>query len=92
MLMTVHLRAELEELIRQDLERGPYRTLEEFVEHAIRQLHEQEVWFASHRGDITSKLEEGWSAANRGELFNDEQVRAKMQEGKRIWIQQHSKA
>jgi Arc/MetJ-type ribon-helix-helix transcriptional regulator len=90
--MTVHLRAELEELIRQDLERGPYKTLEEFVEHAIRQLHDQEAWFASHRDDIARRLEDGWSAANRGELLNEEQVRAKMHEGKRVWVQQRSKA
>jgi Arc/MetJ-type ribon-helix-helix transcriptional regulator len=37
--MTIHLRAELEELIQQDIQRGPYQTVEEFIERAVRLLH-----------------------------------------------------
>ena len=86
--MTIHLRPELEELIRQDILRGPYQSIDEFVEHAVSLLHEQEAWFASHRDEIAQKIEEGWDAAQRGELLSSEQVQTNMQERKRIWREQ----
>jgi Arc/MetJ-type ribon-helix-helix transcriptional regulator len=90
--MAIHLRAELEELIRQDLQRGPYQTVEEFIEHAVKLLHEQEAWFASRCGEIAEKVEEGWNAAARGELVVDAQVQSNMRERKRAWIEQHRQA
>jgi antitoxin ParD1/3/4 len=86
--MAINLRAELEELIQQDVERGPYQTVEEFIEHAVRLLHEQEVWFASQRREIAEKIEEGWNAAARGELIGESQVKFNMQQRKRAWIEQ----
>jgi putative addiction module CopG family antidote len=44
--MTIHLKPELEALIKQDVERGSYRSADEFVEQAVQMLHEQEQWFA----------------------------------------------
>jgi len=46
--MNIRLRPELEELIKQDVERGPYESVDEFVEHAVSLLHEQEAWLADH--------------------------------------------
>jgi hypothetical protein len=40
--MKIHLRPELEEMNKQD-QRGPYQTVDEFVEHAVSLLHEQET-------------------------------------------------
>ncbi|MDT7813403.1 MAG: antitoxin ParD1/3/4 [Acidobacteriaceae bacterium] len=90
--MTIHLRAELEELIRQDIQRGPYQTVEEFIEHAVRLLHEQEMWFASHHSEIAEKVEEGWNAATQGKLVEESQVQSNMRERKRAWIEQHRQA
>lgn len=90
--MTIHLRPELEELIKQDVLRGPYQSVDEFVEHAVSLLHEQEAWFASHRDEIAGKIEEGWDAAQRGELRSSDQVKANMQERKRIWLERQRPA
>lgn len=90
--MTIHLRPELEELIKQDVLRGPYQSVDEFVEHAVSLLHEQEAWFASHRDEITRKIEEGWDAAQRGELRSSDQVKANMQERKRAWLERQRSA
>jgi putative addiction module CopG family antidote len=87
--MSVHLRAELEELIRQDIQRGPYQTIEEFVEHAVRLLHEQEAWFASHRSEIAEKIEEGWNAAAQGKLIGEAQAQSRIRERKLAWIEQN---
>jgi putative addiction module CopG family antidote len=90
--MDIHLRPELEEQIRQDIQRGPYQTVDEFVERAVNLLHEQEAWLASHRDEIAGKIEEGWNAAVRGELTSDKDVQARMQERKRAWSEQQRPA
>jgi antitoxin ParD1/3/4 len=83
--MTVHLKPELEELIRKDLERGPYQSADEFVERAVHLLHEQEEWLAASREEIRAKIEEGYASAQRGDLMDAESVRAEMREKKRAW-------
>ena len=90
--MDIHLRPELEEQIRQDIQHGPYQTVDEFVERAVNLLHEQEAWFASHCNEIAGKVEEGWNAAERGELTGEREVQAQMQERKRAWIEQQRTA
>jgi putative addiction module CopG family antidote len=57
--MKIHLRPELEQLIKQDVQRGPYQTVDEFVEHAVSLLHEQEAWLAEHGSEIREKIEPG---------------------------------
>ena len=53
-------------------------------------LHEQEAWLAQHRAEIAAKIEEGFSAAQRGELIDGGQLRAKMEERKQAWMaEQH---
>lgn len=78
--MEIRLRPELEELIRQDVERGPYETVDEFVEQAISMLHEQEAWLVANRNMIQTKIAEGYAAAQRGDLLDPEEVRAKLAE------------
>lgn len=83
--MDIHLRPELEEQIREDIQRGPYQTVDEFVEHAVSLLHEQESWLAMHRETIANQIETGWNSAT-GELADEEKVRAKMQEKKQAFL------
>ena len=72
--MTIQLKPELEALIRQDVLRGSYQSIDEFVERAVSQLHAQEEWLAAHRDEIRSKIEEGWQSAERGELSSEQDV------------------
>jgi putative addiction module CopG family antidote len=81
--MEIRLRPELEALIQQDLQRGPYQTVDEYVEQAVSMLHEQEAWLATHRAEIESKIAEGYAAAQRGELLGPEEVRSRLRELKR---------
>jgi hypothetical protein len=39
--MEIHLRTELADLIKPDVQRGPCQTVDEFVECAVSMLHEQ---------------------------------------------------
>lgn len=84
--MIIQLKPELEELIRQDVSRGSYRTIDEFVERAVSQLHEQEAWLAAHCEEIHRKIEEGWQAAERGELSSEQDVQTRMEARKKEWF------
>ena len=84
--MTIHLKPELEQLIQKDVQRGPYQTVDEFVECAIQMLHEQEEWLSAHRSEIGAKIDEGYAAAQRGQFIDADQVREQMAEKKRAWI------
>ena len=83
--MTVQLRPELEALVMKDVERGPYRSLDDFVEQAVTMLHEQEEYLAANREKIGQAIEEGWAEAQRGELLNAEEVKRDMAAMKQEW-------
>src|SRR5712664_403327 len=89
--MTIRLKPEVEALIEQDVERGPYQSSDDFVEEAIRQLHDQEEWLAENRARITADIEDGYAAAQRGEeLVTPEDVRSRLEHKKRVWTGQVS--
>ncbi len=81
--MEIRLRPELEELIKQDVQRGSYQTVDEFVERAVSMLHEQETWLAEHRVEIAAKIQEGYAAAQRGELIEADAIGSRLTELKR---------
>ena len=81
--MEIRLRPELEELIKQDVQRGPYQSVDEFVEHAISMLHEQEAWLAANRTEIAARIDEGYAVAQRGELIEADDVRSEVNKLKR---------
>jgi putative addiction module CopG family antidote len=74
--MAVQLNPTIENMIRQDVERGPYTSAEEFVERAVQMLHEQEEWLLANRAKISADVEHGFQQAERGELVDrDEAIR-----------------
>lgn len=90
--MNIRLRPEIEKLIKEDVQRGPYQSVDEFVERAVSMLHQQEEWLAEHRTEIGAKIEEGYAAAQRGELIDADSVRRLMDERKTSWLSEHRKA
>lgn len=68
--MKIQLRPDLEEMIRQDILRGPYKTVDGFVEHAVFLLHVQEAWLAEQGNEILAKIQERDASAQRGELMD----------------------
>ena len=81
--MEIRLRPELEELIKQDVQRGPYQTVDEFVEHAVSMLHEQESWLAENRAEIEVKIDKGYASAQLGKLIEADEVRSRIKELRR---------
>jgi len=92
MVLKIHLLPELEEMVKQDVQRGPYQSVDEFVERAISLLHEQEVWLAEHGNEIRTNIEQGYAAAQRGELIDSDHVRSNLDERKRTWLAEKRQA
>jgi putative addiction module CopG family antidote len=76
--MEIRLRPELEALIRQDIQRGAYQDVDEYVEHAVSMLHQQEALLAANRVVIEAQIADGYAAAQRGELLEPDEVRARL--------------
>jgi putative addiction module CopG family antidote len=81
--MEIRLRPELEDLIKQDVQRGSYKTVDEFVECAVSMLHEQEAWLDRNRAEIAARIDEGYAAAQRGELLDADAARSRLAQLKR---------
>jgi antitoxin ParD1/3/4 len=84
--MEIRLKPELEKLVEQDVRRGRYQSVDEFVERAVVMLHEQESWLAEHGDEIRAQIDEGYTAAKRGELMDAEEARRSMERRKSAWL------
>jgi Arc/MetJ-type ribon-helix-helix transcriptional regulator len=84
--MALQLRPELEALVIKDVERGPYRSVDDFVEQAVKMLHEQEEYLAANREKIGQAIEEGWAEAQGGDLLDPEDVKREMAAMKQEWL------
>jgi putative addiction module CopG family antidote len=84
--MTIHLKPETEALIQEDLQRGQYSSADEFVEEAVRLLHEeQELWAR----EVHEKIERAYGQFERGEFFTMEEMRVKREQRKAAWLAQN---
>ncbi len=90
--MDIRLKPEMEKMIRQDVERGGYRSVDEFVERAVALLHEEESWLAEHGSEIRAKIEQGYASAQRGDLLDSDRVRQEMEQRKSAWIAEKRRA
>ncbi len=86
--MPITLRPEHEQLIAEALRSGAYQSPDEVIKRALELLRDRDAWLAQNR----AKIEEGYAAAQRGELIDSDQVRAQMEEKKRAWLAEQHKA
>jgi len=61
------------------------------VEHAIPCFMARSC-LAEHGSEIRAKIEQGYAAAQRGELIDSDQVRSKLDERKRAWLTEKRQA
>jgi Arc/MetJ-type ribon-helix-helix transcriptional regulator len=92
MRMTVELTPELEALIQQDVSRGVYENAQQFIEEAVRLLHGQGAWLFEQRQEISTKIDQGWESARRGELYSGDSVKEWMENRKKAWREQNPSA
>lgn len=86
--MTINLKPELERLIQKDIERGAYRSIEEFVERAIQMLHDEEDLLWESKDAIHEEIGRGLGELDRGEGISGDESRARLQERKATWLNQ----
>jgi putative addiction module CopG family antidote len=86
--MTINLKPELERLIQKDIERGAYRSIEEFVERAIQMLHDEEDLLWESRDAIHEEIGRGLAELGLGEGISGDESRARLQEKKANWLNQ----
>jgi antitoxin ParD1/3/4 len=86
--MTVELKPETEALIQERLRTGAFSSAEEVIERALEFLSAEEDSLGDNRVEIAAQIQEGWDEAQRGELTDEENVRAEMQQFKEDWKKQ----
>jgi hypothetical protein len=47
---------------------------------------EAEDWLAKHGSEIREKIEQGYAAAQHGELIDSDHVRSQLEERNRAWL------
>lgn len=73
--MVIHLNPEIEALVRKDVERGAYGSVDEFVVEAIQLLHAQEDWVDDDPAEIDAMIDEGLVSAEGGKFLDPDEVR-----------------
>jgi antitoxin ParD1/3/4 len=86
--MPMTLQPEHERLIAEALRSGAYQDSGEVIQRALELLRDRDGWLAENR----AKIDEGYAAAERGELIDADQVRVQMEERKRAWRAEQRKA
>ena len=86
--MPMTLQPEHERLIAEALRSGAYQNPDDVIKRALELLHDRDAWLAQNR----AKIDEGYAAAQRGELIDADQVRVQMEEKKRAWRAEQRKA
>ena len=68
--MNVSLTEQLEKFVQRKVASGLYTSASEVVREGLRLLEEQERLKEARLQDLRGKVEEGWTAAKRGELVD----------------------
>jgi antitoxin ParD1/3/4 len=87
--MTIELKPETAAIIRSQLQKGAFANPEEIVERALEFLALEEDWLADSSTQINAKVQEGWDAAQRGDLIDADQVRTNLAKRKEAWLAEH---
>lgn len=84
--MTIHLKPDQEQRIAEAVRSGAYRNADDVVDQALSMLLENEDWLVAQRAEIAARIEEGYAAAQRGDLLTEDEVRRGLNERKAAWL------
>src|SRR6185312_21609 len=90
-IMTIQLKPELEDLVKQDMQRGSYQSVDEYVQRAIEILHEEEELLAHEKNVIGEQIASGLAQLERGEGIPEDLARERMQERKAKFIREQER-
>ena len=81
-MTTIQLKPDLERMIQEQIERGGYTSVEEFVERAVHRLSEEEAFLHENKTVIDEKIGAALASLDRGEKISAEESRARLQKRK----------
>lgn len=84
--MTIQLEPELRALIQEDVDKGAYQSIEDFVEAAVRLLHCEEELLQHSKDSIHEKIGRGLAQLDRGEGIPGDVSRVSLQEKKAAFL------
>lgn len=86
--MTIHLKPETEKLIQEHIQRGSYQSVDEYVERAVRVLHDEEELLAQEKDGLNAQIASGLAQLDRGEGIPGDVARSRLQERKAAFLGQ----
>jgi putative addiction module CopG family antidote len=89
--MTIRLKPEYEALIQEDVARGAYRSIQEFVERAVQLLHDEEALLHESRDAIHEQIGLGLAQLDQGHGISGEVSRTRLQNKKAAWLEQQQR-
>jgi antitoxin ParD1/3/4 len=69
--MTITLRPEQEQLVRDLLRSGGYENAEDTIDSALEMLRSQNEWLLANRGAIDARIRQGIAELDRGEGISE---------------------
>jgi antitoxin ParD1/3/4 len=88
--MTIQLKPDLEDLVKQDLQRGSNQSVDEYVQRAIEILHEEEELLAHETDAVAEQIASGLAQLDRGEGIPGEVAHARPQQQKADFLREQS--
>ena len=89
--MIIQLKPEIEDLVKQDVQRGSYQSVDDYVQRAITILHEEEELLNHGKDAIAEQIASGLAQLDRGEGIPGDVARARLQQRKSEFLrEQHS--
>ena len=85
--MKVELNSELEQMIEQDVQRGNYRSVDEYLDRAVRILHHEEELLVLDGKIVDEEIALGIAQLDRGEGVPGEVTRKRLQDRKARFIE-----
>ena len=83
--MQLNVPPDLETLINKRLSSGGYESVEDVLRRALEAQDAEESWREEERRALSTRIEEDYLQAERGELINGEQGRREVQALKDSW-------
>ena len=84
--MQLTIPPDLQALIEKRIATGAYETPEDVLRRALETQDEEESMTEEERQAISDHIEEGVQQAERGELFDEDEVRIHLDEFKEQWL------
>jgi antitoxin ParD1/3/4 len=74
--MTITLRPEQEQLVRDLLRSGGYENAEDAIDSALEMLRSQNEWLLANRSAVDARIRQGIAELDRGEGIREEELDA----------------